>query len=243
MGADTKRWNWVISPPCSIVKPFLLSPSLILLPKSKIKATIFLLRKSLQQLPYKLAKSIPPSLKFGLHALATNFISLLLKTIQWASYHSYLKVHLWRLTFAAPLMSISQSLCSSNAGLLIPRTHPPPSLWTFHILLICLKGFFSCPLFLIKVLVTQSCLTLCNPMDCSTPGSSVHGVLQARILEWVAIPFSGDLPNPGIEPESPTLQGDSLLSEPPGMRPRWDLSNHASNVTSSWLPPLAVLPK
>ena len=47
-----------------------------------------------------------------------------------------------------------------------------------------------------KVLVTQSCLTLCNSMDCTTPphprlpGSSVHGILQARILEWVAIPFS-----------------------------------------------------
>ena len=38
--------------------------------------------------------------------------------------------------------------------------------------------------------VTQSCLTLCNPMDCSPPGSSVHGILQARILEWVAISFS-----------------------------------------------------
>ena len=36
----------------------------------------------------------------------------------------------------------------------------------------------------------QSCLTLCNPMDCSPPGSSVHGILQARILEWVAISFS-----------------------------------------------------
>ena len=40
------------------------------------------------------------------------------------------------------------------------------------------------------VYVTQSCLTLCNPMDCSPPGFSVHGVLRARILEWVAIPFS-----------------------------------------------------
>ena len=44
------------------------------------------------------------------------------------------------------------------------------------------------------VLVAQLCLTLCNPMDyCSPPGSSVHGILQARILEWVAIPFSGRL--------------------------------------------------
>ena len=41
-----------------------------------------------------------------------------------------------------------------------------------------------------KVLVTQLCSTLCDPMDCSLPGSSVHGILQARILEWVAIPFS-----------------------------------------------------
>ena len=47
--------------------------------------------------------------------------------------------------------------------------------------------------FLALVLVAQSCLTLCNPVDCSPLGSSVHGILQARILEWVAIPFSGAL--------------------------------------------------
>ena len=41
-----------------------------------------------------------------------------------------------------------------------------------------------------KVLVTQSCLTLFHSIDCSPPGSSVHGIFQARILEWVAIPFS-----------------------------------------------------
>ena len=40
-----------------------------------------------------------------------------------------------------------------------------------------------------SVLVAQSCLTLCHPMDCSLPGSSVHGILQARILKWVAVPF------------------------------------------------------
>ena len=48
-----------------------------------------------------------------------------------------------------------------------------------------------------------SCPTLYNPMDCSPPGFSVHGTLQGGILEWVAISFSKDLPNPGIEPESP----------------------------------------
>ena len=42
----------------------------------------------------------------------------------------------------------------------------------------------------IQMLVTQSCLTLCDPMDFSLPGSFVHGILQVRILEWVAIPFS-----------------------------------------------------
>ena len=41
--------------------------------------------------------------------------------------------------------------------------------------------------------VAQSCLTLCDPVDCSPPGSSVCGILQARILEWVAIPFSKDI--------------------------------------------------
>ena len=51
----------------------------------------------------------------------------------------------------------------------------------------------------LKVLVTQSWPTLCNPMECSPPGSSVHGILQARILEWVAIPFSrGSSPTQGL---------------------------------------------
>ena len=43
---------------------------------------------------------------------------------------------------------------------------------------------------IVLVLVTQSCPALCDPMDCSSPGSSVHGILEARILEWVAISFS-----------------------------------------------------
>ena len=68
--------------------------------------------------------------------------------------------------------------------------------------------FFICLLLLLKV--TQSCLTLCDPMV-----YTVHGILQARILEWVAFPFSRVLPNPGIEPRSPALQADSLPAEPP----------------------------
>ena len=68
---------------------------------------------------------------------------------------------------------------------------------------------------MLSVLVTQLCPTLCDPMDCNPPGSSVYEILQARILEWVAIPFSGDVHDPGIAPKSPALQADSLLSEPP----------------------------
>ena len=56
------------------------------------------------------------------------------------------------------------------------------------------------------LLVAQSCPILCYPMDCSLSGSSVHGILQARILEWVAIPFSRGPSHPGIEPASPALQ-------------------------------------
>ena len=69
-------------------------------------------------------------------------------------------------------------------------------------------------------------------MDCSPPGSSLHGILQARILEWLPFPSPGDLPDPGTEPGSPALQADSLLSEPPG-RPilgPTDCQNPAGNV-------------
>ena len=69
---------------------------------------------------------------------------------------------------------------------------------------------------IVKVKVTQLCPILCDPVDCSLLGSCVDGILQARILEWVAISFSRDLPDTGIKPGSPTLGADSLPSEPPG---------------------------
>ena len=65
-----------------------------------------------------------------------------------------------------------------------------------------------------KVKVAQLCPTLCNPM-----GYTVHGIFQATILEWIAFPFSRDLPNPGIKPRSPSLPADSLPAELPG-KPR-----------------------
>ena len=67
-----------------------------------------------------------------------------------------------------------------------------------------------------KVIVTQSCPPLCDPMDCSLPGSSVHGILQARIWKWLPFYSPGDHPNPEIKPRSPALQVHSLPSEPLG---------------------------
>ena len=73
---------------------------------------------------------------------------------------------------------------------------------------------------LLACLVALSCPTLWDPMDGSPLGSSVHGIFQVRILEWIAISFSRDLPGPGIEPVSPALQVDSLPAEPSG-KPLW----------------------
>ena len=64
------------------------------------------------------------------------------------------------------------------------KLFPPPAA--------CGKQYHRClyKISKVKVLVTQCCLTFCDPMDCSPPGSSIHGIPQARILEWVAVPFS-----------------------------------------------------
>ena len=66
----------------------------------------------------------------------------------------------------------------------------------------------------VKSEVAQSCPTLSDPIDCSLPDSSVHGIFQARILEsGMPFPSPGDLLDPGIEPWSLELQADALLSE------------------------------
>ena len=62
-----------------------------------------------------------------------------------------------------------------------------------------------------KVKATRSWPTLCDHVD-----YTVHGILWARILEWLPFPSPGDLPNPGLKPRSPTLEADSLPAEPQG---------------------------
>ena len=68
-------------------------------------------------------------------------------------------------------------------------------------------------------LFAKSCLTLCDPMDCGLPGSYVHQILLAGILEWLLFPSSEELPNLGIEFMSPTLAGGFFTTEPPGKPP------------------------
>ena len=70
-----------------------------------------------------------------------------------------------------------------------------------------------------------------TPMDCSPPGSSIHGTLQARVLEWVAISFSRGSSDPGIEPRSPAVQAAALPSEPlgkPHIYSVWGWTKHFS---------------
>ena len=100
--------------------------------------------------------------------------------------------------------------------------------WLWHRLQICL----NCS-------VAQSRLTLWDPEDYSPSGSSVHGILQARILEWAASSFSRDLPNPGIEPmtpASPALAGGFFTTEPsrkPRVLKRWVLKARVLKARSS----------
>ena len=82
----------------------------------------------------------------------------------------------------------------------------------------------------------QLCPALCDPRDCSSPGSSVHGISQARILEWVAIPFR-DLPDQGIEPTSPMspeLASRFSAIEPPGKPVPY---HREGQTTSLWFLP------
>ena len=85
----------------------------------------------------------------------------------------------------------------------------------------------------------QLCLPLCDLTDCSPPGSSVHGISQTRILEWIAIPSPGVLPDPGIKPKSPALQADSLP-----LAPRTWVDPWVGKIPwrRAWQPTLVVLP-
>ena len=65
-------------------------------------------------------------------------------------------------------------------------------------------------------LVAKSCPTLCDPMDCSLPGTSIHGFPKQEYWNGLPFPSPGDLPDPGIKPMSPALVGKFFTTEPPG---------------------------
>ena len=105
---------------------------------------------------------------------------------------------------------------------LLAKGHEPANLDVFILLQVCLLIKSA---FLVKrtpiaeragsnycccSLVTKSCPTICDPMDCSPTGSSVHGILRQEHWSGLPFPSPGDLPNPGIEPTSPALQTDCL---------------------------------
>ena len=84
------------------------------------------------------------------------------------------------------------------------------------------------------MLSRSGCLTPCDPMDCSPPGFSVHGILQARILQWVAMPSSRGYSQPRDQTQVPTLQVDSSLSEPPGKPHKPTIINKGLRKTATW---------
>ena len=92
----------------------------------------------------------------------------------------------------------------------------------------------------VKVLVAQSCLTLCNSMICSLPGSSVHGILQARILETVAIPFSRQSSQPRHRTQFSCIAG-RILTILPVLKLR--LSMLVDGITDSMDVSLSELPE
>jgi len=123
----------------------------------------------------------------------------------------------------------SPSPSSGSGGL---STAPPaPTQWVPVLCCVCVHE---------KSL--QSCPTLGDPMDCSPPGSSVHGILQARILEWVAFPSPGDLPNPGTESSSlrsPALAGGFFTTTATWW---WENQSGPGGLSASWDSEESILP-
>ena len=102
--------------------------------------------------------------------------------------HVQLSVMIWTVAGQAPLsVRFSRQEYWSGLPFPSPENLPNPGIEPLFLISPALAGqFFTTG----ESEVTQSCPTLCDPMDCSLPGSSVHGVFQARVLEWVAISFS-----------------------------------------------------
>ena len=157
--------------------------------------------KSLVSSGIPLPMSPPPGLQSDLKC-KLDHIAPLLKTVQKLPGTFIIKVSF--LSKANPRLPSQPAVGTTCSSFQPPQDLAP-----------CL-AHERAPQTLVYVMRAQSCPTLWDPMDCSPPGSSVHGIIQAKILEWVVMLSPGNLPNPGIEIQSPVLQADSLPSEPPG---------------------------
>ena len=113
---------------------------------------------------------------------------------------------------------------------------PTPSvvLLTPFILHYCI---YQCIILCMPAKSLQSCLTLCNPINWSHQAPLSMGILQARILEWIAVPSPGDLPHPGIEPTSltsPALAGESFNTSATWQQdPLWPTSQNIGNKSKN----------
>ena len=133
------------------------------------------------------------------------FVSFCMNLNSYSKYgkkYSYLNI--WKILFSK---RNCKKLLIANSEAVNSRREILLGLWERRILLnfvhFCIVSNHLC------VLVAQLCLTLCDPMDCTLPGSSIHGILQARKLEWVAISFP-------TSPASPALVGGFFTSAPTG---------------------------
>ena len=119
----------------------------------------------------------------------------------------------------------------------ISSISPPPSIYTLRMTYRYIYTHTHIYIYeKVKMLVTQVCPPLCDSMDCSPPGSSVHGILWTRILKWLPFPSPGDLPRSGIEPESPVLASVSFTTEPPEkpMDTHTNIHTHTYIYTCLW---------
>ena len=142
--------------------------------------------------------------------------------LTWCSHYGKPMEVPWKLKMELPSVQFSHTVVSDSLqphGLqharlpcpsLSPRVCPSsyPLNWWCHPTFSSSVALFS---FCEYAKLLQLYPTLCDPVDCSRPGSSVHGLLQARVLEWVAMLFSRGSSWPGIKPVAPALQADSLL--------------------------------
>ena len=117
----------------------------------------------------------------------------------------------WRFPLNASFIMFPSNILWYHGNMEKSESNALTARWLCVCVCVYVKGCFCC-----CCLVTKLCPILCNPMDCSLPGSSVHGVSQARILEWVVMPSSTGSSQPRDRAHVSWLAGGSFITEPPG---------------------------